>query len=369
MFRTFMIGAAGAALLAAAPAHADIVIGVAGPMTGAYASFGAQMQRGAVQAVADINAKGGVDGQKLKLRVGDDACDPKQAVSVANDMGDAGAVFVAGHYCSGSSIPAAAIYADEGIIQITPASTNPALTDHRAGPGIFRLCGRDDQQGKVAGDYLATHFKGKNIAILDDKSAYGKGLADQTRDELHKRGVKEKMDESYTAGEKDYSALVSKLKRAAIDVVYLGGYHTEAGLILRQMREQGLKAQMLSGDAMNTQEFWSITGKAGTGTMFTFAPDPRMQPEAAKVVEEFKKKGIDPEGYTLYTYAAIQVWAKAAQDAGSPDPAKVIPKLDAETFQTVIGKVKFDAKGDDATAGRYVWYVWKDGDYHQIPGQ
>jgi branched-chain amino acid transport system substrate-binding protein len=369
MIRALSIGVAAAALLAAAPAYADITIGVAGPMTGAYATFGNQMKTGAEQAVADINAAGGINGQKLRLKVGDDACDPKQAVSVANDMGDAGVPFVAGHYCSGSSIPASAVYADEGIVQISPASTNPAFTDDRPGPGIYRLCGRDDQQGQVAGDYLAKHFKGKNIAILDDKSAYGKGLADQTRDALHKLGIKETLDESYTAGDKDYSALVSKLKQANIDVVYLGGYHTEAGLILRQMRQQGLQAQMLSGDAMNTQQFWSIVGKAGTGTMFTFAPDPRMQPEAAKVVDEFKKKGINPEGYTLYTYAAVQAWAQAAKDAGATDAAKVIPKLDSETFNTVIGRVKFDKKGDDVTAGRYVWYRWENGDYHQLPGQ
>jgi branched-chain amino acid transport system substrate-binding protein len=366
MKRTLAFGAAALLLAVAGSARADIVIGVAGPMTGSYASFGAQMRAGAVQAVADLNAAGGINGQKLKLKIGDDACDPKQAVSVANDMAEDHAVFVAGHYCSGSSIPASHVYADEGIIQISPASTNPTYTDDRPGPGIYRLCGRDDQQGKVAGDYLAQHFKGKNIAILNDKSAYGKGLADETAKALHAAGGKEVVNEAYTAGEKDYSALVSKLKAAKVDVVYLGGYHTEAGLILRQMRDQGLQAQMLSGDAMNTQEFWSITGAIGAGTMFTFAPDPRKNPAAAKVVEEFKAKKIDPEGYTLYTYAAIQAWAQAATAAKSVAFDPVVKALDSETFDTVIGKVKFDRKGDDSTAGGYVWYVWKDGTYKQM---
>ena len=139
----------GATLSAAA--FADITIATAGPMTGQYASFGAQMKAGAEQAVEDINAAGGVNGEKLVLEIGDDACDPKQAVAVANQMASKGVKLMAGHFCSGSSIPASAVYAEEGIIQISPASTNPKFTDERPGEGIFRVCGRDDQQGQVAG--------------------------------------------------------------------------------------------------------------------------------------------------------------------------------------------------------------------------
>ena len=175
-------------LAMAGMAKADITIATVGPITGQYASFGAQMKAGAQQAVDDINAAGGVLGQKLVLEVGDDACDPKQAVAVANQLAAKGVAFVAGHFCSGSSIPASSVYADAGIIQISPASTNPKFTDERPGPGTFRVCGRDDQQGAVAGKFLADHFKGKNIAIIDDKSTYGKGLADQTRMALNARG-------------------------------------------------------------------------------------------------------------------------------------------------------------------------------------
>jgi branched-chain amino acid transport system substrate-binding protein len=189
-------------------AWAQIVIATAGPMTGQYASFGEQMRRGAEMAVADLNAKGGVMGKKLVLKVGDDACDPKQAVAVANQFASDKVVFVAGHFCSGSSIPASKVYTEEGILQMSPASTNPKLTDE-GGPNVFRVCGRDDQQGAVAGNYLADRFKGKRIAIIHDKTAYGKGLADETKKQLNKRGVKEAMYEAYTAGEKDYSALVS----------------------------------------------------------------------------------------------------------------------------------------------------------------
>src|SRR5680860_1014186 len=214
-------------------------IAVVGPVTGQYASFGQQMKNGANLAVADINEAGGVLGKMLDLEVGDDACDPKQAVAVANQMAGENVALIAGHYCSGSSIPASNVYAESNLVQISPASTNPAFTDNRAGPNIYRVCGRDDQQGGIAGKYLATHFADKNIAIIDDKTAYGKGLADGVRKALNAAGKQEVIEESYTSCEKRYSALVSKLKQANVDVLFLGGYHTEAGLIVRQMRDQG----------------------------------------------------------------------------------------------------------------------------------
>jgi len=349
------------AVMAASSAWADIQIATAGPMTGQYASFGQQMKAGAEQAVADINAAGGINGEKLVLTVGDDACDPKQAVAVANQMVSKGVVFMAGHFCSGSSIPASKVYEEEGIVQISPASTNPKLTDE-GGPNVYRVCGRDDQQGQVAGKLLATEFAGKNIAILHDKTAYGKGLADQTKAAMEKMGGSATMYEAYTAGEKDYTALVSKMKQANIDVVYVGGYHTEAGLIIRQMRDQGMSTQLVSGDALVTDEYWSITGDAGEGTLMTFSPDPRKNPNASGLVEKFRAKGVEPEGYVLYTYAAVQAWAQAAKTAGTADPGKVIGSLNSGKFDTVLGNLSFDGKGDVKLPG-YVWYEWKNGKY------
>ena len=352
---------AAALAFAAGAAHADVTIATAGPMTGQYASFGAQMKAGAEAAVRDINAAGGVLGQKLKLEIGDDACDPKQAVAVANQMVNKGVKFMAGHFCSGSSIPASKVYSEEGVIMISPASTNPALTDN-GGDGVFRVCGRDDQQGLVAGEYLASKYAGKNVAIVHDKTAYGKGLADATKSVLEGKGGKAAMYEAYTAGEKDYSALVTKLKQAKIDVLYVGGYHTEAGLIVRQMREQGLATQLISGDALVTQEYWAITGDAGEGTLMTFSPDPRKNPGAAPLVEKFRKAGIEPEGYVLYTYGAVQAWAQAATAAGSVEFDAVLNALNTKKFNTVLGEVGFDEKGD-VTAPGYVFYEWKKGNY------
>lgn len=358
--------AATAALVAGgvATAKAEIKIATAGPMTGPYAVFGAQMKAGAEQAVADLNKAGGVLGQKLKLIVADDACDPKQAVAVANKLSAEGVIFVAGHFCSGSSIPASDVYFEEGVLQISPASTNPQLTE--AGKwNVFRTCGRDDQQGKVAGDYLADHFANKRIAIVHDKQAYSKGLADETRKQLHKRGIKEVLYTTVTPGEKDYSALVSLLKKNKVDVLYYGGYHTEAGLILRQMREQGMKTLLMSGDALVTDEYWSITGDLGNGTLMTFSPDPRKNPKAAPIVKEFRDKGIEPEGYVLYTYGAIQAWADAVKKAGSTDPEKLAKVLKSDKFDTVLGTIGFDKKGD-VTAPGYVVYAWKNGKYDYV---
>jgi branched-chain amino acid transport system substrate-binding protein len=356
--------AAGIATTGAALAQTT-TIGVAGPLTGQYASFGQQLKNGAELAAADLNAAGGVLGKKIVLEFGDDACDPKQARAVAEKFAAEQVPFVAGHYCSSSSIPASEAYADGDVLEITPASTNPTFTE-RGLWNTFRMCGRDDQQGAVAGTYLARHFGGKNIAILQDKSTYGKGLADQTKKALNDAGVKEKLYEAYTQGERDFNALVSRLKAAAIDVVYIGGYHTEAGLILRQMRDQGLPAQMMSGDAMATNEFWSITGPAGEGMLFTFGPDPRKKPTAAAVVKRFRDRNIDPEGYTLYTYAAIQIWSEAATKAGVVEANKVAAALKAGTWDTVLGPISYTPKGDISKID-YVLYRWnKDGTYSEL---
>ena len=347
--------------LSAGAARADITIAVAGPMTGSNAAFGEQFRRGAEKAVADLNAKGGVLNQRLRLIIGDDACDPKQAVSAANDLAAKRAVFVAGHYCSSSSIPASDVYAESGIIQISPASTAVELTDRRL-PNVFRVCGRNDAQGVVGAAYVVEHFKGKRIAIVDDKSTFGKGVADEFRRSLNAKGVKEILNDSIVAGEKDYSPLVTKLKQAQADLVYFGGYHPEAGLIVRQMRAQNVKTILMGADSMVTDEFWAITGPAGEGTLLTFTPDPRLNPANGPLVQYFRAQRYEPEAYTLYTYAAVQAWAQAATKARSTEMAKVSAALKSGQFDTVMGKIGFNAKGDLASAG-YVVYVWKAGKY------
>lgn len=263
-------------------ALADVVIGVAGPHTGANASFGEQYWRGASQAAEDINAAGGINGEKIKLVKADDACEPKQAVAVANRLVDQDkAIAVVGHFCSSSTIPASEVYDEAGIIAITPGSTNPQVTE-RGLSGMFRMCGRDDQQGVVAGDYIVKVLKAKKVAVIHDKDTYGQGLADATRAQLNKLGVKEVLYEGLTRGEKDFNALVTKIRASGAEVVYFGGLHPEAGPLVRQMREQGLTARFMSDDGVVTDELATTAGgpQYVKGVLMTFsrpAADPRRQ--------------------------------------------------------------------------------------------
>src|SRR5207342_3477685 len=350
--------ALGIAMVTAGTAAAQVKFGVGGPITGPSAATGAQMKNGVDQAAADINAAGGILGQKIVVSYGDDVSDPKQGVSVANKFSADGVKFVIGHYNSGVTIPSSEVYQENGILEITPASTNPTVTERKMW-NIFRVCGRDDQQGQVAGEYIVKHFKGKKIAVVHDKTTYGKGLADETRKTINKAGMKEVLYEGINTGEKDFSALVSKIKQSGADLIYWGGLYTEGGLIVRQMRDQGVKAPLMGGDGITSDEFAAIGGAGVEGTLMTFGPDPRKNPAAAQVVKAFAAKNINPEAYTLYSYAALQVIAMAAADAKSLDPKKVAEKMHSGMqFKTVLGDISYDKKGD-ITKLDYVMYIWK----------
>src|SRR5947209_7659322 len=227
-------------------ARADVRIGVAGPITGANASFGAQLVNGVSQAAADFNAAGGILGQKVAIEPGDDVSDPKQGVSVANKFVGDGVKLLVGHFNSGVTIPASEVYADNGVLFITPSATNPKITDRKLW-AAFRTCGRDDQQGKLWAELATTKLKDKKIAVLHDKTPYGQGLADAAKGFMNAGGQKEVLYEGVNVGEKDYSAVVSKLKEVGADYVMWGGLHTEGGLIVRQMRDQGMKTVMIAG--------------------------------------------------------------------------------------------------------------------------
>jgi branched-chain amino acid transport system substrate-binding protein len=350
--------ALGIAIATAGAATAQVKFGVGGPITGPSAATGAQMKNGVDQAAADINAAGGILGQKISVSYGDDVSDPKQGVSVANKFAADGVKFVIGHYNSGVTIPSSEVYQENGILQITPASTNPTVTERKMW-NIFRVCGRDDQQGQVAGEYIVKHFKGKKIAVVHDKTTYGKGLADEMKKTINKAGMKEVLYEGINTGEKDFSALVSKIKQSGADLIYWGGLYTEGGLIVRQMRDQGVKAPLMGGDGITSDEFASIGGPGVEGTLMTYGPDPRNKPDAKKVVEEFRTKKFEPEAYTLYSYAGVQIIKQAAEAAKSLDPKKVAEKMHSGMqFKTVLGDISYDKKGD-ITKLDYVMYVWK----------
>jgi branched-chain amino acid transport system substrate-binding protein len=361
--------AAGLAMGAHAYAQEDITIAVAGPITGQLATIGDQFKIGAQAAADAINAAGGVGGRQIKLSIQDDQCDPKQAVSIANRIVAEGIKFVDGHACSGSSIPASAVYAESGVLMMSPASSNPELTDAAAKngwPTIMRLYTRDDAQGAFIGPWIAEKYKGKNVVILHDKSAYGQGVADAVKATMNSSGLTEVMYEGINAGEKDFGALVTKMKNLKADVVYFGGYHPEAGLILRQSAEQGFKFQLIMPDSIASPEFWQVAGPAGEGTMFVFPSDPQSKPEAKEAVEKIKASGFVPEGFTLFSYAVVQAIAQGIDRAGSDDPMKVAEALKNGTpVSTVVGDIAFDEKGDILNA-TYDINQWHDGKYAPI---
>jgi len=346
------------AIATAGAASAQVKIGMGGPITGPNAATGAQMKNGVDQAVEDINKAGGILGQKLSASYGDDASDPKQGVSVANNFAGEGVKFVIGHYNSGVTIPSSEVYKENGILEITPASTNPTVTERNMW-NIFRVCGRDDQQGQVAGEYILKHFNGKKIAVIQDKTTYGKGLADEMKKTINKGGMKEVLYEGVNTGEKDYSALVSKIKQVNPDLIYWGGLYTEGGLIVRQLRDQGVKAPLMGGDGITSDEFAAVGGPGVEGTLMTYGPDPRNKPQAKKVVDEFRAKQFEPEAYTLYSYAGVEIIKQAAEAAKSLDPKKVAEKMHSGmAFHTVLGDISYDKKGDRTNLD-YVMYVWK----------
>lgn len=359
MKKSLLAGIAATALmLSAGLANAQIKLGVAGPITGPNAAFGAQLKNGVEQAVEDINAAGGILGQKITVSIGDDVSDPKQGVSVANKFVGDGVKFVVGHFNSGVTIPASEVYQENGMVVVTPSATNPKLTERKMW-NVFRTCGRDDQQGAVAADYIVKNMKGKKVAVVHDKTTYGQGLADETKKAMNAKGVKESLYEGVNTGEKDFSALVSKIKASGAELVYWGGLHTEGGLIVRQMRDQGVKAVLMSGDGITSDEFATIGGPGVEGTLMTFPPDPRQRPQAKAVLAKFEARKFNPEAYTLYSYAAVEILKQAAEQAKSLDPKKVAEVMHSgKAFKTVIGDIAYDKKGD-ITRPDYTMYTWK----------
>lgn len=370
-FRNVLAASIAALTMSAAAAYAqEIQIAVAGPMTGQLATIGDQFKQGAEAAAKAINDKGGVAGKQLKIVIEDDMCDPKQAVSIANRIVANGIKFVDGHACSGSSIPASAVYAEAGVLMMSPASSNPEMTDAAAKNGwstIMRLYTRDDAQGAFIGPWIAKKYAGKNVVVLHDKSAYGQGVADAVKATMNGNGLNEVLYEGINAGEKDYSALVTKLKDLKADVVYFGGYHPEAGLILRQSAEQSLKFQLIMPDSIASPEFWQIAGPAGEGTMFVFPSDPQAKPEAKEAVDAIKAGGFVPEGFTLFSYATIQAIAQGIERAGTDEDAAAVAAAlkDGKPVSTVVGDVVFDEKGDLKNAS-YDINQWHDGKYAPI---
>lgn len=350
-------------LLLSPAALAEVRIGLAAPLSGPDAVFGAELRNGAEQAVADINAAGGVRGQKLVIVAADDRGELKQALNVANRFVAEKISLVIGHFQSSLTLAASEIYANHSILDITPSATNPQITE-RGLDLMFRTCGRDDQQSAVAAAFLAKR-KEKRIAIVYDNTAAGKKRADDVRAHLAKAGI---ADVLYAGVDKDGddATLVGRIKAAAADVVYWSGDGSDAGQLVKEMRAEGVRALFMGDDSLASDAFALAGGGAVEGTLMTFPPDPRQRPQAAAVVREFRARKVDPEVFTLYAYAAVQVLAQAAEAAGTFAPAAMARAIHSgRPFKTVLGTLTYDAKGD-VTVPDYQIYVWKRGYEDQL---
>ena len=337
----------------------EIPIAIAVPLTGMSAGFGDIVLRGAKTAIADINEQGGVLGKKLKLVISDDRSDPRDAVSVANQLATQKITLLIGHFDSSSALPTSSIYNEEGIVAMSPGATNPQYTE-QGYKNIFRLCGRDDAQGALAASYIAKHFQGKKVAILDNRTAYGHGIAQIVKNALNQSGISESLYEIIGNGEKDYSAVVLRLQAKKIDVIFHGGHYQEAGVILRQLREHGVKSLLIGADSLAVNDFWALAGKAAEGTIFTFEPNYSHTQERQKFIKHHKANLQPPEAYYLNTYAAVQIYADAIAKTGSVKGNIIADYLHSHSFDTVLGKVTFDAKGDWINH-KYVFYRYSNG--------
>jgi len=350
------------ASLAFAPlAHADITIGLIAPLTGPVAAYGDQVKNGAQTAVDEINKKGGILGEKVVLELADDAGEPKQGVSAANKVVGDGIRFVVGPVTSGVAIPVSDVLAENGVLMVTPTATAPDLTK-RGLTNVLRTCGRDDQQAEVAAKYVLKNFKDKRVAIVNDKGAYGKGLADAFKATLNAGGITEVVNDAITPGDKDFSALTTRIKSEKVDVVYFGGYHPEGGLLARQLHDLAVNATIIGGDGLSNTEFWAIGTDAVGGTIFTNASDATKSPDSKAAADALAAKNIPAEAFTLNAYAAVEVLKAGIEKAGSAEDAEAVATAlkDGKEIPTAIGKVTYGETGD-LTSQSFSLYKWEAG--------
>lgn len=333
-----------------------IKIGVAAPFTGSIAKMGHDFKNGILIAVEEINAQGGIKGKKVEVLFEDDANDPKQAVAVANKLVNQKVAAVIGHFTSSCSMAASEVYHKASVVMINASSTNPQLTQ-RGYKNIFRICGRDDLQGKVAADFAIRELKAQRIAILHDKTTYGQGLAEE-----FKKNIQNSAQIVYfggiTQGEKDFKPVLTTIKQHNPEVLYFGGLYPEGGLIMRQSREIGATYTLLSGDALSDVKFIEIAGeKAAEGAYITFNPDIQNTPTAKTFLEKYKKAFGEPGPYSIYAYDAAMILFKAMERSKEPKGTALADTIRSGEFKGALGSYRFDEKGDVTHMPYVVWKV------------
>ncbi|NDE89749.1 MAG: branched-chain amino acid ABC transporter substrate-binding protein [Alphaproteobacteria bacterium] len=343
-------------------AHADIRIAFAIPLTGSETILGEEIRHGAELAAESINAKGGVLGQKIILDYQDDVCNATQATVVANKIVTTPPVAVIGDLCSAATLASSPIYNEANIPQLT-FSSNATITQ-KGFKNLFRLIGSDDIQAPMLANYVIKEMAGKDdkVAVIDDKSSWGMGFADSAEKTLRAKNTKVGMRDSVNVGQKDYASLITKLKEDKITHVILGLLHVEAGLLIRQAREQGFKGAFFGGDPIQTPEFWKIAGTAAEGFQQTGPFDPQYSDQGKAIVANLKKANKSIGIYTFYGYAAVETITQAITKANSVKNDAVIAALRKEQFDTLLGSISFDAIGELKNFV-YQLSVWHDGNY------
>jgi len=352
------------------PAPPTVVkIGLGAPITGPQAHIGIDIRNGTQLAVDDINAAGlTIDGKKITLELiaEDDEANPTKATTVAQKLVDSKVVAVVGHFNSGASIPASKIYSDAGIPQISPSSTNPKYTQ-QGFKTTFRVVANDDQQGPVGAKFALGKLKPKTIAVIDDSTAYGQGLADTFEATAKAGGAKIVAREHTTDRDTDFKAILTKIKGRKPDLVFFGGIDPQAGPMAKQMAELGIKAKFMGGDGIQTPNFIKLAGNAGEGTMASMPGLPKDQmPGGAKFLEKFKARfNAEVQLFAPMGYDAVFVFVEAMKRANSTDPARFLPEIGKTDYQGVIGPIAFDDKGD-LKNGPITIYVVKDGKWDTL---
>lgn len=349
---------------AKAPEITVVKIGSASPLTGPQAHIGIDIRNGVQLAIDDLNAKDVVIGGKkvkFELVAEDDEANPTKATTVAQKLVDAKVAAVVGHFNSGASIPASKVYADGGIPQISPSSTNPDYT-LKGYKTTFRVVAHDGQQGPTLARFAVNTLKAKNIAVIDDSTAYGQGLADNFEATAKTLGAKIVAREHTTDKDTDFKAILTGIKGKKPDLIMFGGIDPQAGPMIRQMKELGIKAKFIGGDGMQTPNFIKLAGEASDGAMASIPGLPKDQMPGGKAfLEKYKAKfNQDVELFAPMGYDAVFVFVEAMKRAGSVDPAKFLPEISKTDYQGVIGPIAFDEKGD-LKNGPITIYVVKDG--------
>ncbi len=359
--------AVGAALVGCQKSADTVKIGLAGVQSGPDAELGLTMLNGAQIAVDEWNAKGGVLGEKIETISLDDEGKPDKAVNVAQSLVDDGVVAVIGHLNSNCTIPASRIYNEAKIVQITPGSTNPQYTE-QGFPDAFRICGRDDQQGPVSGNFLHDQLKLNKIAILHNKSSYGEGLAMEVKKAFEAKGGTVTLFEGIGQDERDFRTNLTVIQGSGAEGFFWGGMYGQGGPLLVQMRQEGLNIPFATGDGCFAQQFIDTVGANPPQTYLSFGPDYHQLPAAQSFIQKYKDKYQSAEGaYSVYGYDAANVLLTAIAQAQSTDADKVSAIMKAQPFDTILGKVEFDQKGDVKKSGYVIWTI-KDGKFQVLPG-